>query len=312
MYYAPIIIPTLCRHDHFIKCIESLSANPWAQYTDVYVGLDYPAKDSHREGYDKICRYLETAELSFAHVHVIKRDKNYGAIRNVEDLFDIVSRDHDRYILTEDDNLFSVNFLEYMDTMLEYIKGKRDYFGVCGYSYPVDWDTDPACTNLEIQAAFPAWGYATFFSNRERFIKEYTHEFLVQSVKNKDKVGKIRALGDISFNWYINRAWDTEVLHHDIDMQLYQILTGRASILPCKSLVRNMGWDGTGLNCQTTAFDFSTQEIDSEPISSGITPLSEANDKKAWEFIGSLNSISKVAVLKTRIKYALLRLGLRR
>ncbi|MBO4458955.1 MAG: glycosyltransferase [Butyrivibrio sp.] len=312
MYYAPIIIPTLCRYEHFKKCIESLDSNPWAKHTDVYVGLDYPSKDSYKEGYAKICEYLDTADLSFANVHVIKREENYGAVRNVEDLFDIVSREYDRYILTEDDNIFSVNFLEYMDTMLEYIKDKKEYFGVCGYSYPVYWVTDALHTNIELQTAFPAWGYATFFSNRNRMIEEYTHDFLVKSIRCEDKVKKIRSLGNIPFNWYINRVWDTEVLHHDIDMQIYQVITDKASILPCKSLVRNMGWDGTGLNCQTTAFDFSTQNIDNEPISFDIMPPSDTNEKNTWEFICSLNSISYVTVLKTWIKFVLLRLGLKR
>ena len=46
MKYAPILIPTLCRSKHFIRCIESLKKNGWAKYTDVYVALDYPAKEA--------------------------------------------------------------------------------------------------------------------------------------------------------------------------------------------------------------------------------------------------------------------------
>ena len=59
MVYAPILIPTLCRDEHFIRCIESLKKNSWAEYTDVYVALDFPAKESHWDGYKKICTYLE-------------------------------------------------------------------------------------------------------------------------------------------------------------------------------------------------------------------------------------------------------------
>lgn len=53
MKYAPVIIPVLCRYKHFTKCIESLKNNGWAKYTDIYIGLDYPAKDSHVKGYKK-------------------------------------------------------------------------------------------------------------------------------------------------------------------------------------------------------------------------------------------------------------------
>ena len=59
MKYAPVIIPTLCRYEHFVRCVESLKKNTWAKYTDIYIGLDYPKKDSHREGYLKIKEYLQ-------------------------------------------------------------------------------------------------------------------------------------------------------------------------------------------------------------------------------------------------------------
>ena len=54
MIYAPVLIPTLCRDEHFIRCIESLKRNAWAKYTDIYIALDFPCKESHWDGYNKI------------------------------------------------------------------------------------------------------------------------------------------------------------------------------------------------------------------------------------------------------------------
>lgn len=51
--YTPIMIPTLCRYEHFRRCLESLQRRTHANETDVYVGLDYPAKESHWDGYKK-------------------------------------------------------------------------------------------------------------------------------------------------------------------------------------------------------------------------------------------------------------------
>ena len=47
MIYAPILIPTLCRAEHFIRCVESLKNNSWAKYTDVFIGLDYPPTEKY-------------------------------------------------------------------------------------------------------------------------------------------------------------------------------------------------------------------------------------------------------------------------
>lgn len=40
MVYAPIIIPTLCRFEHFKKCIENLK-NSWAKFTDINKATQY-------------------------------------------------------------------------------------------------------------------------------------------------------------------------------------------------------------------------------------------------------------------------------
>ena len=54
MVYAPIIIVTLNRYEHLKRCIESLQKNGWAKYTELYISVDYPADESHWEGYGKV------------------------------------------------------------------------------------------------------------------------------------------------------------------------------------------------------------------------------------------------------------------
>ena len=39
---APILIPTLCRYEHFVKCIQSLKENTLANESDLFIALDYP------------------------------------------------------------------------------------------------------------------------------------------------------------------------------------------------------------------------------------------------------------------------------
>ena len=78
--FAPVIIPTLCRYDHFTRCIESLAKCKFSNMTDVFVALDYPAKKVHWDGYLKICEYLEDkqSEFGFKSLNIIKRERNYG------------------------------------------------------------------------------------------------------------------------------------------------------------------------------------------------------------------------------------------
>ena len=43
--FAPVLIPTLNRYEHFKRCLESLERCTWAEKTDVYVALDFPPSD---------------------------------------------------------------------------------------------------------------------------------------------------------------------------------------------------------------------------------------------------------------------------
>ena len=83
--YAPIVIPTLCRNEHFMRCVESLSRCSLADQTELFIGLDYPPSDKYRPGYEAICEFIPTI-TGFGKVTIIKRDKNYGAVENMNDL----------------------------------------------------------------------------------------------------------------------------------------------------------------------------------------------------------------------------------
>ena len=107
--FAPVLIPTLNRYEHFLRCVESLSKCTHADKTDLYIALDYPANDLHWEGYNKIKEYLNEVS-GFKSVKIIQRDQNYGAIQNIEDAQQQIFQEYDRIILSEDDNEFAPNF----------------------------------------------------------------------------------------------------------------------------------------------------------------------------------------------------------
>ena len=157
--YAPIYIPTLCREKHFILGVESLKKNGWAKYTDVYIGLDYPAKESHWEGYRKICDYLENGDFSaFASFHVIKRTKNIGSLSNIDSTRDLLMEMYDRWIMAEDDIEFAPVFLEFMNKCLDYYENDPDVFAVNGYSYPISYCHSEGSNVFKQYATVSEWG----------------------------------------------------------------------------------------------------------------------------------------------------------
>lgn len=245
---APVVIPTLCRFDHFKQCIESLSRCTWADKTDVFIGLDYPAKDSHWEGYSKIKNYLKTATFGFKSLNVVVREKNYGfgPKGNLQTLRNQVLEQYDCVIESEDDNVFSPNFLIFINKGLKKFKNDKSVFAINGYRhfYPLK---NAQNTYSRQNVEFSAWGFGIWRDRLEKLppVEEFFSHFSLKKFFDiRKNIGENRALNYWSYYFYPQRTWI------DVSMSIYIYLNNMDVIMPAeKSLVRNIGWDGSGEHC---------------------------------------------------------------
>ena len=317
MEYAPVLIPTLCRYDHFVRCIESLKKNTWALYTDIYVALDYPANESHWEGYNKICEYLDGSFDEFANFYVIKRPYNYGAEKNVADLRKIILEKYDRFIRTDDDCEFSINFLEYMNKSLEKYKDDENVLGVTGYSYPVNWKIDSKYNAFKNSLIFSMWGTGFWKNKFLKMQKDIESGYIKKNFRLKNP-GMFK-MTDACYLDCINGKFSYEssnlIMHvTDVSCGCYMQLSGKYIITPTISKVRNYGFDGSGIYCQKIVdkgkednakfYNYSLQEID---MSNKIDLMVEENYRfeEKYKILNEFNCRNKKLVLKAKIKYCL-------
>lgn len=246
MIYAPVIIPTLCRYEHFKRCIESLSRCTGAEHTEVYIGLDYPAKESHWYGYNKIKEYLEhCGNLGFKELHVVKRPHNLGSNGNYVLLREYVFEKYDRLILSEDDNEFSPCFLDYMNKGLELYKDNSRVFCIGAYSTP-EYE-QRAENNVFFSFGVTAWGIGCWKEkdnefhnlNDDYFLKVLSFGKAYYKVLSKCPLG----ISAISEMFLKKTSWG------DWKRSIYCILENKYQLRPALSLVRNWGHDGSGEHC---------------------------------------------------------------
>ena len=175
--WAPVLIPTLCRYNHFKNLIESLDNCIGACYTDVYVAIDYPQKDSHVKGWSQIREYLSNNTFRFKKLVIYERERNYGISRggNLEKLYFDVLPNYDSYIVSEDDNIFSKNFLLYMNKGLQKFKDDESVISICGYRFFYNhiFDQNNFFRN---QQDYNAWGLARW-NKKQKLIEniDYTY-----------------------------------------------------------------------------------------------------------------------------------------
>lgn len=279
---VPVLIITLCRYEHLLRCITSLQNNGYAKETDLYIGLDYPAKEAHWPGYKKIEKYLESGVGGFKNVYVIKHKKNLGPTENYTTVREVVYRDHDSYIYTEDDNVFSPNYLEYMNKCMEHFRDDEKVMAVSGYMYPIDMGNINGNV-LRISTYFSAFGfgiYRKWSENLDRAINMQTFHKMYHNVKMMKKLKKASPNQYCNFvkgmvEYIPDLICDGKIRSVDLAWGLYDFFYGYDMIFPVISKVRNNGYDGSGVNCAMQnaidgktgretyrEYDFSKQNID--------------------------------------------------
>lgn len=259
--YAPVLIPTLNRYEHFKKCVNSLLECEGSNDTDLFIALDYPLKDSHWEGYNKILNLIDNID-GFKSVFVIKREINFGANKNGQEALKFVFEKYETLIFSEDDNVFSTDFLMFINRSLEIYKDNRSIFSICGYNYSIEI---PNTYEHEIYTwqGYSAWGVGLW---RDKFLKiDWSKEKILSNVNNfLNNYRKVVQLDKIA-NHYIPALLhmrNINEVHGDTYISMYQFLNNMTSIFPVVSRVRNMGHDGSGVNCVIVEDNiFSSQKI---------------------------------------------------
>lgn len=315
MIYAPVLIPTLCRYEHFVRCIESLRRNTWAKYTDIYVAIDYPLKKEHWNGYNNICKYLEQSFDEFSNFYIIKRPYNYGAAKNIIELRKEIIKKYDSFIRTDDDCEFSPNFLEYMDKCLFKFKDDESVYGITGYSYPIDWNISTDYTGFKNSLIFPMWGTGFWkdkYLKMENDIKNgYIKEHFYINKNIRKKMSDARYV-DCLIGIYSYQENNLLYNFSDVSCGCYIQLANKKIITPMVSKVRNYGFDGSGEYCQNTYnnkknddaenYDYRRQEIDQNKYFN-IAIAQNYDFKTNMQLMNKFDKRSKKQMIIAHIKY---------
>lgn len=238
----PIVIPTLNRFEHFKNCVESLSRCSLADRTELIIGLDYPPSDKYRTGWNSIKEYIPKI-IGFKKVTVLESTSNVGAVENCNQLRRYVKKlGYDAFIITEDDNVFAPGFLEYINWGLSYFKDDKSILAICGYKRV---EVSFLKNNVYKYPRFVAWGYGMWFDRRDRletfanfdFLKNYLdHISLLSVFTNK-----------VLFANSVMTMLKKQAIYGDT-LPGFLPKEEQYCVFPKHSLVRNEGFDGSGLH----------------------------------------------------------------
>lgn len=249
---APLSISVYTRLGHLKSCLESIKKNTLAKETELYIFSDAP-KPGDEKAVDMVrdfCKHLR----GFKEVHLHCQTFN-DYKKNMIDTQTIPLNKHGRSIFLEDDNIVAPNFLKFMNDALDIYKDNSSILAISGYAPPVR-QRDNTQEDVYLSKIFSAWTYATWvhkkvvnFSNTTKPYKDLISNDLEKKV-NSVHPSLINSLKRIDDG--IHFAPDQVLTYSLIKNNLYQIK-------PVESLVRNIGHDGTGINCGVS--DHFNQDI---------------------------------------------------
>lgn len=264
MEKAPILITVYNRKDHFIKCIESLKMNTLANESSLVVAIDSPFRDEDVEANRAIIDYSKTI-VGFKDVALIIRKSNIGAFKNLKLAIEEIFLRSDRLIFFEDDNVFSSDFLFFVNKGLEVFKCRKDIFSISGYHYPINFPKTYG-NNIYLWTGFSAWGAGIWKEKWENLNinKEIALSLIKENLRNYRTVLSLNRIANIYIPALLNMV-EQNSIQIDGYVSMYQFIQKMYTVFPTISRVRNTGHDGSGINCEKIGDDiYSEQRLYSE------------------------------------------------
>ncbi len=242
MNYAPILIPTLNRHDHLKRCIESLIRCAHSEKTDLFIAIDYPYNDSVVDGYRIVSSYVRSIR-GFRTVNLIERKKNFGAFQNFISAREEVFTVNGRLIASDDDNEFSPNFLEYINKGLEIFKDDPRIIAICGYGGTFKKPGDYTA-NYIYRKGFSAWGYGTWNNRLDKV--DYDVADMRDFVADPELRKRLKYYYERHYYTTLTHIYHDTAIWGDGAIALDMIKNDTYCVYPTVSKVRNHGHDGSG------------------------------------------------------------------
>lgn len=246
---APVMITTYSRLHHLQRALEALKKNELADETTVYVYLDGP-RSGDEEKVDAVRKYLKTV-TGFGAFHVVARQQNLGAHENAKQANYEVLDKHGSMIRMEDDIVTAQGFLRFMNLALAKYKDDRNVFSISGYCPPIKIPDDYKNDVFFIRR-FNGWGCGLWRDRLDDAYRQITPDEFDKFSANKKLSASFVKGGGKDMLVMLEAVAYGRLDAGDVVGMYNQFIKDQYTLYPTKSLVQNIGFDGSGVHCGAT------------------------------------------------------------
>ena len=255
MELAPIAFFAYKRPQHTLTALRNLSRCELSAESDLHIFCD-GAKTAKDREYVKKVQDLARSEKWCGTVNVVIHEENIGLANSIISGVSSLIENYGKVIVLEDDLLVSPYFLRYMNVSLALYEKEEQIMQISGYMFEVDLSSD---TDAIFLPFISSWGWATWKRAWEKFdpcIKDYNTLKNNRQLKDRFnlygaydyfrmlKMQKAKRIDSWAVRWYLTVFMENGLV-----------------LYPAKTLVKNIGWDSSGVHCGTAC---SEDKVDLE------------------------------------------------
>jgi hypothetical protein len=243
---SPVALFAYNRPDHVARTLACLAANALAGETDVTVFCDGPKTRDALAGVNATRAVVRSAR-GFRSTRIVERDENLGLAKSVIAGVGEVCGSYGRVIVVEDDLVTAPTFLAFMNAALDKYEDESRVGSIHGYWYPVRAQVP----EIFFLRGASCWGWGTWSRAWQVFEGDGTR--LLDDLRSR----RLTRAFDLDGAMPYTRMLEDQIAGRNdswaIRWHASNFLAGLLQLSPGHSLVRNIGFDGSGTHCDDSA-----------------------------------------------------------
>ena len=256
---SPIILFIYNRPAHTKQTLETLSSNTLAQSSDLFIYADGPKESATPEILEKIRQNREIAHSKqwCKSVTVIESEKNKGLATSIISGVTEIANKYGKVIVLEDDIVTGKYFLEFMNAALDKYENEKKVWHIAGWRDPVKHAKGGSSY---FYPTMDCWGWATWADRWQYFKKDVVY---YQNVFTDDMKFHFNIEGSEPGMWsQIEENAIGKINTWAIFWYATIFLQNGLCLAPTKSLVKNIGFDNSGVHCGNNSCEDISHNLD--------------------------------------------------
>lgn len=239
---SPILLFVYNRPEHTRRCIAALKANAPAAQSMLFVYSDAARAPENREAVEATRQFIRSID-GFASVTIIERTENWGLAKNVIDGVTTQVKRFGRVIVLEDDLIVAPYFLQFMNDALETYRDEPRV----GHIQACDFTKEPSLPDTFYIKWTGSWGWGTWERAWRLFNPDGKE--LLRQLEERKLTRTFDFGGTYGFTRMLRRQIEGKNNSWAIRWNASLFLADVLSLNTGRSLVRNIGFDGSGTHC---------------------------------------------------------------